>query len=152
MLALTLAAASVSGPSVACSFAPPTCVSEINGRESERVDTLSESPDVSIFVEWAEDNESLATLYLVDCRTRRGVRADLPDGADFGTPGVNASVDYLVEAASSERTYSLGEVRQFLLAEGLSARVSKLPAGHCGCDLPPMEVTACPGEIPLLKQ
>ena len=119
----------------ACSIAAPTCVSAINGLESERVDLGLESQNASIFVERSVDWD-LARLFLVDCRTRRGLVADIPDGADFQTPVVARSIDYLIEAASSDRTYSLNEIREHLRGQGLSARINRLPDGHCGCTLP----------------
>ena len=98
---------------------------------------------MSIFVERSLDNESLAKLFLVNCRSRQGVWADLPEGADFQTLVLKKSVDYLIEAASSDRKYSLNEIKDFLTAEGLLTRVNRLPDGHCGCTLPVLDVPAC---------
>jgi hypothetical protein len=133
-----------SSPALACSIAFPTCVSEINGRESQRVDIGQESPNVSIFVERFANDGPLARLFLVDCRSRQGVWSGLPKDADFQTPVLTSSVDYLIEAASSDRLHSLLELRDHLRAEGLPARVNRLPDGHCGCSLPVLEIPACP--------
>ncbi len=133
----------------ACSFVSPTCVSESNGLVAERVDTLQESDNVAIFVERSADYTTLKRLFLVDCRSRMGVSADLPENADFQSPVVNWSIDYLIKAASSNRPYSLAEIKDQLSAEGLQAKVNKLPVGHCGCSLPEFEVPECPAELPL---
>jgi hypothetical protein len=134
-------------PAMACTFSFPTCISQVNGRESERVDQSKETPGMVIFVERSADSTSLAKVFLVDCGSRQGVSADLPAGSDYASATLEKTVAFFVEAATTpSRTYSLQQIRRSLKAEGLRARVSRLPDGHCGCTLASFQAPLCPDD------
>ncbi|GHC58279.1 hypothetical protein [Neogemmobacter tilapiae] len=140
--AITTGALALScGMAQACEIAMPSCASASNGR----VSTLYEEgpkDSASLFFEDDAAGDQPATLFLIECTSRKGVKIDLPDDADGWLPP-NAVLDYLREATTSEKSYSLSQIRAGLRALGQDSRMTTLPAGHCGCELPKMEITGC---------
>ena len=140
--AITTGALALScGMAQACAISMPSCTSASNGRVSTLYDK-GPNDSASLFFENDAAGDQPQTMFLIECSSRKGVKIDLPDDADGWLPPYEV-LDYLREAATSDKSYSLSQIRAGLRALGQDSRMTTLPAGHCGCELPKMEIIGC---------
>jgi hypothetical protein len=141
--AITTGALALScGMAQACVIDMPSCISASNGLTSSRFVHSPVGTDVALFYEYSAAEDGRGAMFLVECKSRKGVKINLSEGDEAWSPGSKVA-DYLTEAATSEKTYSLSQIRADLRALGRDSRMTTLPAGHCGCELPKMEIIGC---------
>ena len=139
MSALSALAASAVG-AMACVIDMPTCKVGTSGRFAQLAHSDLLGQSASVFEEYGFDGDDRRQVFIVECASRQGVSAeDLAGDSDT----LGKAQDYLVEAALSERSFGLDEIRRKLERMGLSAARITLPDGHCGCDLPKMPLVGC---------
>lgn len=139
---LTAALALTSGPALACEIMMPLCTSASNGRLSQLYTFPAEGGEASLFFEYDAAETQPETMMLVECRSRKGVEIRLSEDPEGWMPKTDV-LDYVVETFVSEKSYTLSQIREGLRTLGADTRMTTLPAGHCGCDLPKMETIGC---------
>ena len=126
----------------ACVLDTPTCYDEATGGfyRSSSFD-LADKPGMttSVFEETGLGDKT--KLYLVECISGRGVMADITDVYEKGLD--REPMDYLTDAALSDETYTLREIREHLRQMGLETRMVTWPKGHCACELQTQPIIGC---------
>jgi hypothetical protein len=146
--AITIGSLALScGVAQACAISPPSCTSASNGRMSTIYPASTKSENVSLFYEAADFGEKPDTMFLIECKSRKGIKIKLPEDEDGWLPPDDV-LDYLVEAATSEKSYTFSQIRAGLRALSQDSRMTTLPDGHCGCELPKMDFIGCADEVP----
>jgi hypothetical protein len=141
-LATGLVAVYAAAPAHACAISLPSCISASNGRTSEAYINPTGNDTVSLFFEYNAAGDRPERMALVECKSRKGVEITLRSDAESWLPP-NEVTDYLTEVATSEKSYTLSQIRAGLRALGSGSKMMSLPAGHCGCELPKMETIGC---------
>jgi hypothetical protein len=143
-LALVVAGmVALSAPALACVIDLPVC--EVSkGRFARLLE--GHGGDVAYFDEDGTNGE-LEAIYLVECTSRQGVKAAIPPSTGFFNEAADKTHEYLSEVMAAKKVYTTSEIKTGLAALGVKAKAIKLPAGHCGCDLPKMPLIGC-GDAP----
>jgi hypothetical protein len=141
-LALTtgLLALSVVPAARACEITMPSCTSANNRMSVAYINPLH-IKDVALFEEFDASGEKPETLYLVECKSREAVQMQLP--GDQSLVSASPAYDYLTDVVVSVGQVTLQQVRRNLVDLGFRAKRTRLPVGHCGCDLPKMRTLDC---------
>ena len=127
----------------ACVILPPACSDDVAEIRYESVSlSLAEKADLTTSVFVSAGGALPANLYLVECVSGRGVEIRDINGE---TPArEDEAVGYLVEAALSDKSYPLREIREHLRQMGLETRMVDWPANHCACALQTQPIIGCP--------
>jgi hypothetical protein len=132
VLASMAATAAQSSPQVI----PPTCINAANGRTLEARYTAPDLPNISVFIEHSASDDEPDSMFLVECVSRQGLKIVL-HGKYFDP--YRPAEEYILDVVESDETFTLPQVSAGLRSIGFRAVPTRLPDGHCGCELPSME-------------
>lgn len=134
-------------PARACELSPPVCqVSDGRFASLVQVSEIS-GTDIAYFDEFVAAEGRTDAIYVVECTSRQGVKAEIPPTEGYLNETADRARDYLGAVVNSRRAYTLRQVRNGLRKMGIAAELITLPRGHCGCDLPKMPPVGC-GDAP----